>query len=331
MSKYSLTHIPDVALARDLVAAAARDRASTAHLLAHVAEFDARKLYRPAAHPSMYSYCVGVLHFSEDAAYKRIQAARAARKFPALFEAVADGRLHLTALVLMAPRLTPENVTGLVAAASHKTKAALELLLAVRFPRQDLPERIQALPPAPPVAQLVPEPVGVTSSAARQPASVEPQGAVSHQLVPEPVAQVLPAKVTPLSPQRFAMQLTIGQGTYDKLRQAQALLGHQILSRDVAQVLDLALDSLIADLQKRKFAATRRPRERQRSSTSARHVPAKVKRAVWKRDRGQCTFSSDSGQRCPERTGLEFDHVDPVARGGQATVEGIRLRCRAHN
>jgi hypothetical protein len=28
---------------------------------------------------------------------------------------------------------------------------------------------------------------------------------------------------------------------------------------------------------------------------------------------------------------LEFDHVHEVARGGEATIEGVRLRCRAHN
>jgi hypothetical protein len=28
---------------------------------------------------------------------------------------------------------------------------------------------------------------------------------------------------------------------------------------------------------------------------------------------------------------LEFDHIEPVARGGTATVQGLRLRCRAHN
>src|SRR4029077_17656893 len=35
--------------------------------------------------------------------------------------------------------------------------------------------------------------------------------------------------------------------------------------------------------------------------------------------------------RCSARKFLEFDHIEPVARGGRATVEGIRLRCRAHN
>jgi hypothetical protein len=56
-----------------------------------------------------------------------------------------------------------------------------------------------------------------------------------------------------------------------------------------------------------------------------------VKRAVRARDGGRCTFVGDSGHRCEARSRLEFDHVEPFARGGEATVEGIRLRCRAHN
>jgi hypothetical protein len=64
---------------------------------------------------------------------------------------------------------------------------------------------------------------------------------------------------------------------------------------------------------------------------SSRHVPAHVRRVVWERDRGQCTFVGDTGHRCGARTWLEFDHVEPVARGGRATIETIRLRCRAHN
>jgi len=68
-----------------------------------------------------------------------------------------------------------------------------------------------------------------------------------------------------------------------------------------------------------------------RISTNARHIPADVKREVWERDGGQCTYVSDSGRRCEERGLLEFDHMDPVALGGEASIERIRLRCRAHN
>jgi hypothetical protein len=52
---------------------------------------------------------------------------------------------------------------------------------------------------------------------------------------------------------------------------------------------------------------------------------------VWQRDGGQCTYVSVAGHRCEARTRLEFDHIEPVARGGRASVSGVRLTCRAHN
>src|SRR5439155_14394462 len=145
-------------------------------------------------------------------------------------------------------------------------------------------------------------------------------------------AQVHPrSKLESVAPERYLLQVTIGRSTQEKLRYAQQLLGHALPSGDLAQVLDRALDALIEKLERRKFAATPRPRRSARPSPDPRHVPAHVKRAVWERDGGQCTFTSDTGRRCPARTRLEYDHADPVARGGTATVERMRLRCRAHN
>ena len=138
--------------------------------------------------------------------------------------------------------------------------------------------------------------------------------------------------MAPVSSASFALQFTIGQATHDKLLYAQALLSHRLHSGDIAQVFDRALDLLIAQLEKRKFAATARPRPgTRRSSANPRYIPAHVKRAVWERDQGQCTFVGDTGRRCQARKFLEFDHLDPVARGGQATVDNLQLRCRGHN
>src|SRR6059036_789283 len=158
MSTYSLSHLSDRALLRDLAALVAQDRVTTAALLAHLAEVDARKLYLPAAHPSMYSYCVHQLRLSEDAAYKRIQAARLARRFPLIFEALADGRLHLSAVCLLAPYLAPENADELLKAAAYQTKSRLEELLAARFPRSEMLALVQPLPASPPLSEEQPAP-----------------------------------------------------------------------------------------------------------------------------------------------------------------------------
>jgi len=131
---------------------------------------------------------------------------------------------------------------------------------------------------------------------------------------------------------RFALHLTIGRDTLETLRHAQALLSHRLPSGDLASVLDLALDALVEKLEKRKFAKTVTPRpRRRRTEANPHHAPAHVKRAVWQRDRGRCTFVGDTGRRCNARKFLEYDHVNPVARGGEASVDGVRLRCRTHN
>src|SRR5688572_16116330 len=90
MSAYSLTHLSDQTLLAELAVLVTADRHTTAAVLAHIAEVDARALYLPAACSSMHVYCTRVLHLAEDAAFKRIRAARAARRFPPIFGAIAD-------------------------------------------------------------------------------------------------------------------------------------------------------------------------------------------------------------------------------------------------
>src|SRR4029434_498019 len=142
---YSLAHLSDGTLLNHLASIVSRDRATTVALVATMSEADARRRYRPAAYPSMYAYCLGELHMSEDAACRRIRAARAGRDFPAVFEALAAGRVNLTVVFLLAPHLTRDSVDDLLAAATHKSKSEVERLLAARFPMPDLPTVIEPL------------------------------------------------------------------------------------------------------------------------------------------------------------------------------------------
>ena len=148
------------------------------------------------------------------------------------------------------------------------------------------------------------------------------------------------------------MHLTIPKSMHDKIRRAQCMLSHTIPSGDVVKVLERALDLLLSH-EGRRIGSTRStaapnwanevrgtagvdqsepPSSSRVSSPSrTRYIPARVRRAVWERDQGQCTFVTHAGHRCSARRFLEFDHVEPVARGGSSTVEGLRLRCRTHN
>src|SRR3990172_721222 len=169
-TSYDLCGLPPDVLLAHLRTLAARDHQLTADLVAHLAEVDARRLYLDEACSSMFTYCVERLHMSEPTAYKRIEAARAARRFPVIFARIAAGELHLAAVTLLAPRLTEDNHLELLAAAAHRSKREVERLLAARFPRP--PARAPPPPPPPPPA-APPEPAAVPPPpAAAAPAAV---------------------------------------------------------------------------------------------------------------------------------------------------------------
>ena len=122
-----------------------RGRKLEADLIAHLAEVDARRLYLREGCASMFAYCVEVLCFAEAVAYKRIAAVRAARRHPELLKALRKGDLHLTAVSLLAPQLTVENVTELLAAARHRTADEIRRMLADRQPKPDVVSSVRRL------------------------------------------------------------------------------------------------------------------------------------------------------------------------------------------
>lgn len=173
---------------------------------------------------------------------------------------------------------------------------------------------LDACTPAPP-------PLSAETESARSPAVTD--------LAPErPFTRS--AAVTPLAPERYKVQFTASSEAYKKLQRAQSLLRHVIPNGDLAFVFERALDVLLADLERKKLAATSRPRPAREAPSGSRHIPAAVRREVWRRDGARCAFLGAAG-RCAERGFLELHHVVPFARGGQATVGNIELRCRAHN
>ena len=217
MRNYSLSHVRDDVLLRDLAALVAQDRITTASLLAHVGEADARRLYAPAGYPSMHAYCLGELRLSEDAASRRIQAARAARRFPALFAALAEGRLHLTALNLLAPHLTDSNALELIEIATHRRKSEIEEILVRRFGPSD-------------VAVVSLRPVSVSerhesSALARIECHTSDESALSGNTPAENGTAAVPE---PRVDVRYLLQVTVSSATQEKLRYAQALLSHAL-------------------------------------------------------------------------------------------------------
>jgi hypothetical protein len=334
----SFTTLSDRDLIVEARRLAANERAATATLIACLAELDARRLHLAMGYSSLHDYCAKALHLTDYAGYARIEAARVARRFPLVLDLLRNGSITLTTITLLGRHLTAENHERVLRAAAHKSKREIEVQVAALRPRPDVPAIIRRLPaaklavdssappslpegsqPSLPDAETVTTPI-VCTVPEPPPAHVQPPPAPTRP----------PAVVTPLAPQRFKVQLTIGQETHDKLRRVQDLLRHSVPSGDPAVIFDRALALLLRDLERRKLATVEHARADGTAAPGSRHVPASVKRAVWARDGGQCAFVGTEG-RCTARGFLELHHIEPFSLGGPTTVDNLQLRCRAHN
>ncbi len=122
--KDNLKSLSDDELLRCLSEVLAQSRRVEWVLVAHIAEVDTRRLYAREGSPSMFQYCLEVLHLSESEAYRRIAAARLSRSYPVLLKMLEDGRIHLAGISLLKKHLTDVNYEDVLARAAHKTRRA---------------------------------------------------------------------------------------------------------------------------------------------------------------------------------------------------------------
>jgi hypothetical protein len=342
------SHLSDTALVAEVKRLGRGEREATVQLILHLAELERRRLFLPTGYSSLYKYCRAVLLLSEPEAYIRMMAARLVRRHPKVRAMLLDGSLNLTTLRLLVAHLKAPNWPDLLDMAANKSKREVAELLARLFPKADVPASIRPLPPPAPPTTPTPFLPGAGATAAE--ASVMEgrwtRVAGGWQATPTPAVQPAapstaapsppaPAAyrppVTPLAAGRYQITFTASGAMRDRLECARDMLRHAVPDGNPAEIFDRALTALLRELARKKFAATDRPRPSRGCGAGARHIPASVKREVWVRDCGRCTFVAPDGRRCEERGFVQFHHDIRRASGGPATVENLSLKCGPHN
>ena len=303
--RYCLREMADALLLAALSTLVRRSDEIASDLLAHLAEVDERRLHVELGFSSLFAYCTEHLRMSESVAGRRITAARVCRKFPQVFARVAQGALNLTTLCALNPHLSQENAEELFEACGNRSRLQVEEILAARFPKADVRERVR-------VEALSPDRYGVqfTADSEFRELLERARALVSHQLPGGTMNDVLKLALKALVRDTEKRRFAIGR----KPRQVKAVGRVQSLKSHSPG--EYAPDEHAAEAPESK---------------STRHVPAAVAREVYVRDQGRCTFVAKDGRRCGSRVFVEIDHVRPFAAGGGATAANLRLRCRAHN
>jgi hypothetical protein len=332
-----------------------------AELLLYLGELDQRRLYREEACSSAFEFCTSRMGYSEDVAYKRVGAARLMRQFPGIYDLLAEGQLHLTALMLLKPHLTEANHQDWLLAACHKSKRELERLLVSRCPKPDAKASVRKLPSA----SLVPNEPNLQSSsgdckdaasgfeeptfapaAATAAAAIagtgsvggtvstmaaEPAGAFGLKTKPTVAApQAHPdPRVAPLSSSTYRVTFTASEQLKQKLDRARELLSHCIPPSDLPALIERALDQLLEREQTRRYGAIPKckPASPRRDGPAAQ--PEAVEHSV-NHDRAPAKTETVSphAEVCPEPNGVVGEQVrpDPTVCPGPKGVVGVQVR-----
>jgi hypothetical protein len=322
----------------------ARERTALAEFLVALAAFDAKRVWLALGYGSLFDFLHRELGLSKGAAFYRKAAVELIQRFPEIVEPLRDGRLCLMSVAEVARVLTPENRDEVLPRFFRLSKREAQVLAASLAPRENPPLRevvtaVRTVVAPPALAFVEAEAPGrdlvLPVEPERPSAAVALGGESTADAVPaEPPssaaqARTPPTTSEPLTAELSRLHVTVSRRFLEKLEKARAALSHSLPGGGAEEILEAGLDLVIERHEKRR-GIVERPR-REPPPSKPEHVPAHVKRAVWKRDGGRCQWPLEGGGVCGSTRQVELDHVTPRGRGGLATVEGMRCLCRPHN
>jgi 5-methylcytosine-specific restriction endonuclease McrA len=328
-----------------------REQGAMAEFLVALADFDRRRLWQELGHASLFAFLHRELGLSAGAAFYRKTAAELIQRLPEVVEPLRDGRLCLTSICELAKVITAENRAEVLPRFFHTSKQEAKAVAAEIAPREAAPHRavVTAVVPVAAARQVVDAPRLDPSHQPFRLDEAPPTHAAVAAPQPTPPAGASPPRTVtePLTANLRRLHVTVSKRFLEKLDAARDALSHSHPGADMEAILEAGLDLVIERAAARK-GLVKRPRTQRKGPTPSlpsagpvepaeverqrpRHIPAAVMREVWVRDEGRCQFRLENGELCGSTHRLQFDHVHPVALGGESTVGNLRLACSAHN
>jgi hypothetical protein len=267
-------------------------------LVAHLAEVYRRDLALKRGYSSLFRYAREALGLSDKMAYERTVAAQLAVQLPETLERLASGELSLDA-----------------AGELYRTLKDAERPVA----QSVTPSLLPACPPTVvPIAktekrELLTQVLGKTRKE-------------SEQILQTWASERRGEPVTP-KPEMTELKFELTEAELADWNRLRDLLSHKLGSRDpkaaLTWLLQLGLEKTDpvrkeARVQKRR-AAVRRPKE-------------ETVQQLWIRDQGRCQHTDPkTGRQCGSTAFLDYDHIQPISRGGSDEPNNLRLSCASHN
>lgn len=312
-----------------------QERALNTEVLLHLKEIDERRLYLEQGYSSLFDMCLKAFGYSNAAAQRRIEAMRLLRAVPEVESKLKEGRLNLTTAAQIQSFFRQETHPS-----SHQEK--LELLESLENkPSKDVERELIKRNPEMKLTSEKLRPVTedryelkLTLSKDLHDQLEQLKALLSHKQLKgfegllQELAEIALKK---LDPARARKQQTTQKQSVQKPQTP-------MNSEEQGDVQITSVDELIsaaeATSQSSFFDATTEVQHNPSVQTQSRsrHIPNPIRRAVWNRDEGRCTYAHPETQhRCGSTHFVQLDHITPFSEGGLHTKENLRLLCGRHN
>ncbi len=296
----NLRSLTDDLLLKSTLQLAQKERKTTLEVLHHLLEIERRSLFAVLSYSSLFEYTLKELKYSEGAAQRRISSMRLLKEVPEMEKKIESGDLSLSALS-QAQTFFRQEKCGI--------EQKREILISLeKKSRREVERKLLSL-------------------------SSEP-------------LKLLPDKLRAVSETHSELKILVEAELLEQIEELRGLVATRAPGATVKDLISYAIGHTLKELRPKapkKPEAVLVPPPSAVPKLSAqklqplamiksRYIPVEVKREIWERDGGQCSFKDAlSGRRCTSTHGLEYDHIRPFAFGGEPSVDNLRLCCRAHN
>lgn len=306
----NLKNLTDKILIKNTEALVKRERELLSEILWHLREIDRRRLFCDFGCSSLYQYAIKYLGYSEDQAYRRVNAARLLEALPEIEDKINTGELNLSLLSMAQSFFQAE-------AKARQASPGEEQKLSTKLSRE---QKIEVLKQLESTSTREAQKIVLTLSSAPQKIKY-------------------PEKQKPVTKELSELNFLADEALLEKINQLKGLLAHShphmSLAELVSYLCDLGLQKLAGPGTRKTYGNTAKRPATSKVDVAAvqqpiivrrrrAYISIKTRREVWLKAQSKC-------ERCGAKHALEIDHKMPVSCKGSSELENLRLLCRKCN
>lgn len=292
-----------------------REQELIAEVIEHLEEIEKRRLYSDLGYKSLYEYCTIELKYSQDQAYRRIQAMKITRQIPEVKEMISNGELSLTTLNVATSFMNEAKIDDVKKKAEflndckNLTKTEVQDLIFEMKNEMDIPQD------RPQKDQIV----HINKNESRIHVTIQNEllekiekikGLIAHKKrnmkLEELIELMADEMIRKLEKDKFSVKST---------------------NEKVDKKIDKKIESKTEMNVEKKVEKNFEKNElnsKNIKNTNDRYIRAVTKRELYLKSGGKCEV-------CGSTYALEIDHIKPIGIGGKNSTPNCRILCRNCN